>query len=215
MPTGRPPAAPPYSAFWRINGVINDSALWETSWHLSLEGGLSFDYLSVRELHEDLLLFSEEFFRRVMASGVVATLSRLTAHGPVGAVTHTGFLTSNGDRGSPCPVNTAVCVLEMVNEGSRGRPGRFFLPAPAFDDTSLGWQLNAGATQHYDEQLALFFDGVNSVSTPVYPRVRFAVLHRQEDKIYLEKAVIELVDTWVLAKKLSHQDRRLQSVRQP
>jgi hypothetical protein len=207
------PPPPPESAAWRIRGLTAEQAPWELEWHLHLPGATGYDFASVHRLHEDLLTWSEPFFFATLASTVICTLSRLTVTGPASTVGDELFLAADGSGGEPVPANVAVCVRQLVQASGRGRQGRFYLPPPRFVDTQFATTLKPAANTLLSTQLATLFDGVNANSSPGFPSCRFAVLHRREQGAWLDPAIIQQVDTWVLSRRLSHQDRRLSSAR--
>ena len=206
----RPPPTPPNTVDWRVYGKSQDVSPWCTSWHLILEEPDDYSYTAVHRLHEDLLTLLVPFLTATMASAVTCDLSRLNVTGPSSSVGDTVFINAAGARGSPLAAHTAVPVRQIVQAAGRGRQGRFWLPPPAFSDTQFGFQLTPGAASWYAGGLTFMFDEINTMDSAMGGSVRFCVIHRQEHGTYLDAAVTELVDTWVLSRLLGTQRRRLQ-----
>ncbi len=203
------PPPPPYTASWRIDGLINDRQKWSIGWHLSLANAVAITASTVLELHQALLLISELATPSLMSDPTVPSLSRLLVTGPVSSVSSDLYLTSQGARGTPVPSAIAVCVRQVVQARGKGRNGRFFLPAPAEEDCQFGFQLTPAAVTSISSTLAAMFDEINAITTGAFPFVRFCILHRREHGQWLPQAEPLLVDTWLLRSRLSTQDRRM------
>ena len=210
MPT--PPPPPPYSARWQLSGKVDDKCPWSLGFHLALPTGMVFDFATVRRLHEDCLIWSEQFFFAVLSSGVTCDVSRMSVKGPASSIGDTLYTFANGARGAPVPSAIAVCVRQIIQASGSGRQGRFFLPPPAAGDVDFTFQLSPGAHSFYSTQLTTFFDGVNAISIGGAGSPRFAVLHRRESGQWLSVAQVQPVDTWVLSRVLATQDLRMRRV---
>lgn len=199
----------PFTATWISHGLLDDQTRWQTSWTLYLPEATGFDQSSVHELHERLVTWSEPFWSVYLPNGAVSSLYRLVVEGPASVVVDEAFGFANGSAGDPVPAAVSVPVIQKVQAFGRGRNGRFWLPAPPAASVSFSWQLSAPARAALSLQLANFFNGVQAIVTSGFPHVYFAVINRQRAGVVVSPPLVQLVDTWVTAKRLGTQDRRM------
>jgi len=212
--SGPPP--PPGSGFWQITGTMNGLTPWQIGLHLGIPQADLATYGNVRDLHASLDFAMQDLLGGVMSSSARSSLSRLHVIGSVDEVVHQGDLVVHGGRGEGEAAAIAVpCVENLIAKG-RGRFGRFFLPAPAFNDVGplgFGFQLTPAAYSVYSDHVAQFLDAVNTTISPPFLDVFLAVLARHEHGVPLPAARIDAVSHITVAHILGTQVRRMRRVR--
>lgn len=198
------------SAWWRLSWGYEGRCRGETGFHLAFPSSADATFPGLHELHEDLLLWADDYWRNHTADTVTLDLSRLYFRGLTTSLTETLNLSTPASAGGyGGAAETAVHVRQIVQGARKGEHGHFFLPPPPVSEIDFGAQLTTTYISSISSALSTFKNGVEAISTSQFPRVNFAVIHRSRDKVPVDPPIYRLVDSWVITAKLAVQRRRL------
>lgn len=200
------------SAAWALRWLYQGRCPGQTGFHLVFPGFTDPDFTGLHELHEDLLVEADIFFRNYTVDTLSLDLSRLYIKGFTTSLTETLHLTTPaGAGGYGGAAETAVHVRQIVEGARRSENGHFFLPPPPVSEIDFGAELQPTYISSLSTGLLNFRNGVQGIVTSMFPTVEFAVIHRSRARVPVDPPVARPVVQWVISPKLSVQRRRLRA----
>jgi hypothetical protein len=205
-----PPAPPPGSLRWSIEGILGFTR-WRIGWWLLTHTEVTPTLVQLRALHAALLTPANDLFSDGLPNETTAGVSRLVAYGLGSEIEDSSFYLAHGNRGAAAPPAACPVVAWTVTARGKGREGRTYLPGVAFFDVQFQRELTPGAHSAIQSALVQFRTTVEAIVADGFGPLQFGVLHRRSGGEWLALSSLQPVNDVILRTSLGTQTRRQHS----